>query len=130
MGNSLILMALREVYSLHSPTKLLFRCLPVTDLFVGLIPQPLFAVTIFAEITTINLDPDLLHYISKVKSSSSYILCTVSLYTSTSVSVDRLLALLLGLRYLQIVTVRRVFVGITSFWLTGASCKINVHLEK
>ena len=125
VGNSLILMALREVSSLHSPTKLLFRCLAVTDLFVGLIPQPLFAVTIFAEITTINLDPDVLHYIAKVKSSSSYILCTVSVYTSTVVSVDRLLALLLELRYRQIITVRRVFVAVTCFWLTGASCGLT-----
>ena len=43
LGNSLILIALHKVSSLYPPTKLLFRCLAVTDLCVGLISRPLFA---------------------------------------------------------------------------------------
>ena len=41
--------------------------------------------------------------------------------TSTTISVDRLLALLLGLRYTHVVTLRRVRVVIICFWLTGTS---------
>ena len=41
--------------------------------------------------------------------------------TSTAISVDRLLALLLGLRYRHVVTLRRVRVVIICFWLIGAS---------
>ena len=41
VGNILILIALRKVTSLHSPTKLFFQCLVITDLGVGLISQPL-----------------------------------------------------------------------------------------
>ena len=37
LGNSLILIALHKVSSIHSPTRLFFRCLAVTDLCVGLI---------------------------------------------------------------------------------------------
>ena len=37
LGNVLILVALRNVSSVHPPTKLLLRCLAVTDLCVGLI---------------------------------------------------------------------------------------------
>lgn len=123
VGNYLILKALRKVLSLHSPTKLLLSCLAVTDIFVGFIPQPLFAVTIIAGISTKNdLDPGVLLYITKIKSFSSYLLCTVSVFTSCAVSVDRLLALFLGIRYRHIVTVRCVLLLIFSFWFIGASC--------
>ena len=41
LGNALILVALRNVSSVHPPTKLSLRCLAVTDLCGGLISQPL-----------------------------------------------------------------------------------------
>ena len=47
-------------------------------------------------------------------------LCGVSIFTSAAISVDRLLALLLGLRYRYVVTLRRVRVVIICFWLIGA----------
>ena len=43
LGNILILIALSKVTSIHPPTKLLFQCLAITDLGVGLISQPLMA---------------------------------------------------------------------------------------
>ena len=46
LGNALILFVLHRVSSLHPPTKLLFRCLAVTDLFVGLIAQPVGVIEI------------------------------------------------------------------------------------
>ena len=44
----------------------------------------------------------------------------VSILTSVAISVDRLLALLLGLRYRHVVTLRRVRVVIICIWLLGA----------
>ena len=41
LGNSLILVALHKESSLHSPSKLLYRCLATTDLLIGLVTQPL-----------------------------------------------------------------------------------------
>lgn len=41
LSNVLILFSLRQVLSIHPPTKLFFRCLAVTDFCVGLIVQPL-----------------------------------------------------------------------------------------
>ena len=41
LSNVLILFSLRQVLSIHLPTKLFFRCLAVTDFCVGLIVQPL-----------------------------------------------------------------------------------------
>ena len=95
-------------------TKLLFRCLAVTDLCVGLITQPLLTVTL---LTSFNND----EYVEDIQVISSMVLCGISLLTSTAISVDRLLALSLGLRYRYVVTLRRVRALIISFWfLVGA----------
>ena len=40
LGNTLILIALHKDSSLHPPSKLLYRCLAMTDLLVGVILQP------------------------------------------------------------------------------------------
>ena len=47
LGHTLILIALRKVTSLHSPTKLLFQCLTINDFAVGLISQPLYVIYLF-----------------------------------------------------------------------------------
>ena len=103
LGNALILIALRKVTSVHPPTKLLFRCLAVTDLCVALITQPLHATYLLVPITTVNLS-NLLSYVDAGEDASGYVLCGVSISTSTALSVDRLLALLLGLRYRHVVS--------------------------
>ena len=48
LGNALILVALRKESSLHPATKLLFRCLAVTDLCVGLISRPLHIASVIS----------------------------------------------------------------------------------
>ena len=118
LGNALILLALRKVSAIHPPTKLLLRCLAVTDLCVGLISQPLYVyyiLTIYLDIgNPIDeiLDADIFFY---------NVLLAVSPLTSAAISVDRLLALLLGLRYRHVVTLCRVRVVIAFFWLIAVS---------
>ncbi|XP_078384689.1 adenosine receptor A3-like [Oculina patagonica] len=118
VGNVLILFALKNISSIHPPTKLFFRCLAVTDLCVGLIVQPIFTTEIMSLIIKMNVNT--LFYVNKIYPASSYILCGVSGLTSTAISVDRLLALLLGLRYRHVVTLRRARVVTTCFWLIAA----------
>ena len=115
LGNVLILIALNKVTSICPPTKLLFRCLAVTDLCVGLITQPLLTVTLLA---SFNYD----EYVEDIQVISSMVLCGISLLTSTAISVDRLLALSLGLRYRYVVTLRRVRALIISFWFLVGGC--------
>ena len=102
LGNTLILIALHKVSSIHPPTKFLLRCLAMTDFCVGVIVQPLFAAflmeiargkwyVLYMTLTTLN-----------------FTFCGFSLTTATVICVDRLLALLLGLRYRHTVTLRRV----------------------
>ena len=113
LGNALILVALRNVSSIHPPTKLLFRCLAVTDLCVGLICQPLLYVYLIIG----KFIKELLYVYFFFYS----VLLTVSPLTSAAISVDRLLALLLGLRYRHVVTLRRVRVVIACVWFIGVS---------
>ena len=106
LGNILILTALRKVISIHPPTKLLFQCLAITDLGVGLISQPLMATLI---LLVDNIDMKILNIMfSHLLSSLSLTFCGVSVFASTALSVDGLLALLLGLRYRHVVTLKRV----------------------
>ena len=113
-GNSLILVALCKDSSLHPPSKLLYRCLATTDLLVGLVAQPHMALrwmSVFQEHWS------LCQYARDAADITGYAFILVSLMTMTAVSVDRLLALLLGLRYKQIVTLKRTYIIVTIFWV-------------
>ena len=48
-------------------------------------------------------------------------LCGVSLFTSTAISVERLFALVLGLRYRQTITRKRVWAFVIFSWLESSS---------
>ena len=95
LGNTLILDALHKETSLHPPSKLLYRNLAITDLCVGIITEPLL-VTYLTSV--VNRRWDSCCYTVLAIFFSGYTLCFVSLLTLTAISVDRLLALLLGLR--------------------------------
>lgn len=114
-GNILILIALHKVTSLYPPSKLLFRCLAVTDLCVGLISHPLHSTYLLSYIKEMNFN--IIRLISGVNSALSVTLCVVSLVTSTAISLDRLLALSLGMRYRQIVTLRRIRAITVCSWM-------------
>ena len=113
-GNSLILFALHKESSLHPPSKLLYRCLATTDLLVGLVVQPLDAIY---WMSVVQEQWSLCRYAFDTTYITGFALLLVSLMTMTAISVDRLLALLLGLRYKQIVTLKRTYIIVTTFWV-------------
>ena len=119
VGNFVILSALYRVSSIYPPTKLFFRCLAATDLCVGLIVQPLYTTSIMSY--AMKMNENVSYYTGKICATSSTILCGVSLLTTTVISVDRLLALLLGLRYRTFVTLRRARFVITCIWIMMAT---------
>ena len=116
LGNTLILVALHKETSLHPPSKLLYRNLAITDLCVGIITEPL-SVTYWTSV--VNERWDICYYAERAGDYSGSILCAVSLLTVTAISVDRLLALLLGLRYRQVVTLKRTCTAATGFWIVS-----------
>ena len=121
LGNTLILVSLHKVSSIHSPTKSFFRCLAVSDLSVGLIVQPLYATLHVVMSPLIKMDIKMVFMISQVGDAFGWCLCGVSILTSTAISVDRLLTQLLGLRYRHVVTLRRVRVVMFCFWFINVS---------
>ena len=108
-------------------TKLLFACLATTDLCVSLFSQPLFVANIILNINLANTDLDILSQMDEVVFISSHVLCGVSVLISTAISVDRLLVLLLRLKYRQVVTLKRAQVVILICWVTAVSCGL-VHV--
>ena len=113
LGNTAILAALSKESSLHPPSKILLRSLALTDLCVWILLEPLFVMFL---ITLEYKNWNLCTQITLVILVSGSVFCNLSLFTLTAISVDRLLALLLGIRYRQVVTFKRVLLIVISFW--------------
>ena len=127
-GNATVLLALSKVCALHPASKLLFRTLAATDFCVGVISQPLTIVSIMSQV---HGKFNVCRYASTVRFLTSYVLCTMSLLTTAAINLDRLLALSLRLRYRQFVTLKRMYVIVTAFWvLTMAFSVMSLISER
>ena len=122
LGNTLILVALHKETTLHPPSKLLYRGLATTDLCVGIIAEP---VNVANWLSLVNERLDICYYTEWASYVIGYILCSVSFVILTAISVDRLLALLLGLRYQQIVTVKKTYATIVFIWVFCIACTVS-----
>ena len=100
-------------------TGLLLGCLARTDLCVGLFTQPLYINFLLSPEHSKHC-----YFSAKLSNTTYVIFCAVSLLTLTAISVDRLLALMLGLRYRQVVTLRRVWALVAKFWLFSTALAI------
>ena len=120
LGNILIIAALQKVsVSFHSPSRALFLCLAVTDLCVGLITQPLLVSYL------ISIEhSEHCYYLRIIFYTVGALFSAVSGLTLAAISIDRLLALSLGLRYRHVVTLRRVRVIVISFWFCCCSAAV------
>ncbi|CAH3157172.1 unnamed protein product, partial [Porites evermanni] len=127
LGNTLILVALHKETSLHPPSKLLYRNLAITDLCVAIITEPL---AVCYGISVVKERWDICYFAHSSLYYSGYTLCSVSLFTAAAISVDRLLALLLGLRYRQLVTLRRTFTAIFAYTKIFCTLRHNqIHVQ-
>lgn len=115
VGNFLILLAVHRTPSLRIPSNTLVCCLAVADFLVGLIVQPINAMQIIFEIKH-NVQA---FCVAKLitTGSLSWICAGVSFLVISAISVERFLAIKLHLRYASIVTVRRVLLVVSLFWL-------------
>jgi len=125
LGNALILIALHQESSLNPPSKLFLRCLAFSDLCVGLVVQPLAVVsllTAFYHRWNFCQVAELLWY------SFSIVMADFSLATLSAISVDRLLALSLGIRYKQVVTMKRARLFVALFLLLSLGNYVTHYL--
>ena len=118
LGNTLILVAFHKERSLNPQTKLLLRTLSVTDLCVGLVTEPLIVT---GWLSAVNRHWNICRYALTAVFLPIYILGPVSLMVLTAISVDRLLALLLGLRYREFVTLKRTWLTVIIIWVMSVT---------
>lgn len=115
-GNMVILHVIWKKHELHSPSVTLLFCLSASDLLVGLICQPCFVIYNIAELSD-NFNVYCTFRI--VQTISGYITSGMSLATLSRISVDRLLALTLHLRYNTVVTVDRIVRTVSVLWIAS-----------
>ena len=110
VGNTLILIALHKETSLHKPSKVLLYNLVASDLCAG------FVIFVFGAqgISILQRRWQICRLLYLVYGIAGNISIPVSLSTITAISVDRLLALLLKIRYRQVVTLRKVYAVATA----------------
>ena len=123
LGNALILIALQKESSLNPPSKLFLRCMVFSDLGVGLLVQP---ATVASLLTALNQGWNLCVISDSIWNFVSIFSSAFSLATMTAISVDRHLALLLRIRYRQVVTIKRARVVATLLLLISIAVCIAV----
>ena len=114
VGNSTILLAIKNTRDLHSPSYVLLGCLAFSDLLVGLLCQPLFVGVKIAEF---ERSFTVYCWLRVLQARSAWTTAGVSLLIVVAVSVDRLIALHLHLRYSAFVTVPRVLQATLVIWI-------------
>ena len=125
LGNTLILVALNRETSLHQASKLLYSTLAITDLGVAIIVEPL-AVTYWTSV--VNEKWNICYYTHFARDISAYALSSVSFFTLTAISFDRLLALTLGLRYRQVETLKRTLTSVLVSWVFSSFVASSIQI--
>ncbi|XP_020614732.1 adenosine receptor A1-like [Orbicella faveolata] len=113
MLNILTIHAMRKTLSLPKPLKALLLSLAVSDLAVGLVAQP-FNIGIMVVLLKNTLPPS---STGKLYSFFTNIFSWTSFFGVVAISVDRLLAIQLHLRYQALVTHKRVVAVVISIWV-------------
>ena len=123
IGNLLVILALWKALSVTSTLKKMFLSLAFCDLTVGLFSQPFLAALYGAtvnEAASGNYDFDgYCPAIISLVMAPTFFLVGVSFSTIAAVAVDRLLALSIHLRYQELVTGKRVNIGLVVLWLSN-----------
>ena len=118
IGNLLVLLTIWRSPHLHSPSNTILFGLALSDLFVGLVSEPLnvgFHAVLFwnsSKLTSCTL--------VNARNFISTFLTLVTMLTVTAMSVDRYLAIYLHMRYEQVVTDKNTRKVILCLWLIGS----------
>ena len=102
------------VFSFHPTFKLLYSYLALTDLLIGVVIHRLCAIY---RMSMVHEHWSLCWYVLGLSYVAAFALCGVPLLTMTVISLNRLLALLLGLRYKQTLTLKRTYITVVAFWI-------------
>ena len=122
LGNVLVLHALSKSSSIPANAKKMFSSLACSDIAVGMLSQPLMGAIIAVALQMDDQDrTDLLcPAILPAFYFPVVLLGCSSFLNMIAIAADRLLAILLHLRYQELVTPKRVIIALVSLWLTSA----------
>lgn len=130
-GNAVILFALYQCRLIQSPTKALFYSLAFSDFGVGMVAQPL---QVAAGIATLRGNLNLFCSVQPFYAAVAYYFCSVSFITMTAISIERYLALRLGMSYRLVVTVTKVALTLVFMWICSVVWAIsrmwNIRINK
>ena len=133
LGNLLIIHALWKSSSVPATVKKLFLSLALSDLAVGMLPQLMLGIVMAVMLSkTSNGDSNFASFCPVIVTTCyffAFSLCSASFFTIAAIAVDRLLAILLHLRYRELVTSKRVNVALILLWLTsGVAASVSIFL--
>ena len=123
LGNLLVIRALWKASSITLTLKKMFLSLAFCDLAVGLFSQPMLAALYGVTVNKVasgNYDfdgycPVVINFVM----APTFFLVGVSFSMIAAIAMDRLLALFLHLRYQELVTEKRVNIGLMVLWLSN-----------
>ena len=132
-ANILAIRALWKASSIPDILKKLYLSLAVSDVGVGVLGQPMFGavmLVILKKETTGNNNSDVLcPSVLTVCYLSIYLLTSASFFTLNAIAVDRLLAIVLHLRYQELVTPRRAISFLVASWLATVTVAAPVSFS-
>ena len=126
IGNILILTSLRKTTRVHTASKALYCSLALSDLGVGVFVQPLFVVRLLVGKEGLI---DLCRIMGTIVNVAGVISVGVSLQTLSVISVDRVLAIRLKMRYKEVATVSRIRAILAICWFFSTSHALTLFLS-
>ena len=119
LGNTLILVALHRESSLRPPfaSKYLYRNLAITHLCVGILVEPTYIAYLMS---LMDKRFDICHYSRVTCFFITFVFCAVSFLTSSAITVDRLIVILLRLKYRHVATsFKGKVIIVVVLWILG-----------
>ena len=117
IGNILILISLRRTSRVHAASKALYLSLAMADLGVGIFVQPVFVIRLVAARRGLT---EVCRLAGNIIDVAGVITVGVSLQTLSVISVDRVLAIHLKIRYREVATANRTRIVLLICWCTSA----------
>ena len=123
--NILVILVIWKSPPLHSPSNVLICCLAGSDLVTGLFAQPMlvtYKIAEFEDSAQTACIGRLIHWIA------GFVSAGVSVMTIAAISLDKVLALYLHLRYKEVITVSRVLKVVFVFWFFCLTAAVSLFV--
>ncbi|XP_020630440.1 adenosine receptor A3-like [Orbicella faveolata] len=126
IANILILLSLNRTSRVHAASKALYLSLAVSDLGVGLFVQPAFV----GFLATGGTKPEICRFLGIIVNVASVISVGVSLQILTAISVDRVLAIRLKMRYKEVASLFRTRLVLVACWFFSTFHALMIFVSR